>query len=248
MATTGGGQAGDGTADDGRASGGGVGRVGMIGGTGPAGRALALRLAAAGLEVDLGSRSAERAEQVAAELRERWPGRDLAVRGAANRDAATADIVVLATPFEAAAETAAGLADELAGRVVVSMVNALTRVGRELHALVPALGSVAATVQSVLPRSEVAAAFQHLPARHLGDLHHELVADVLVCASSPRSASSTAALVEAVPGLRAVHAGSLASAGPVEALTAVLVNVNIAYRSHVAVRLEGLRAAGAGAP
>jgi NADPH-dependent F420 reductase len=237
MATTGDGQAGDD-----KAGGPQIRRVGVIGGTGPAGRALAARLAASGLEVHLGSRSPERAEEVVAELRDRWSGRDLRMHGVANLDAAGADIVVLATPFEAAAETAAGLADALSGRVVVSMVNALTRVGRELHALVPALGSVAATVQSVLPRSEVTAAFQHLPAKHLGDLDHELVADVLVCAPSPRSATETAALVESVPGLRAVKAGSLASAGPVEALTAVLVNVNIRYRAHVAVRLEGLRA------
>ncbi len=219
--------------------------VGMIGGTGPAGRALAARLAASGAEVLLGSRSAARGEEVAAEVRGRWPDRSLTLSGASNDEAARAGIVVLATPFDAAAETVAALADALAGRVVVSMVNALSRVGGELHALVPALGSVAATVQSVLPRSEVTAAFQHLPAKHLAARDRELRADVLVCASTARAADATGALVESVPGLRAVHAGSLASAGPVEALTAVLVNVNIRYRSHVAVRLEGLRAEGA---
>lgn len=218
--------------------------VGIIGGTGPAGRALAVRLASCGPSVVVGSRDAARGEEIAAELRAAWPDRDLTLSGTDNAGAARCGIVVLATPYEAAAETALDLADALEGRVVVSMVNAIGRVGRELQAIVPARGSVAATLQSVLPGSEVSAAFQHLPARDLAALDRPLDADVLVCADSERAASETAALVEAVPGLRAVNAGSLASAGPVEALTAVLVNVNIRYRSHVALKLTGLRSHG----
>lgn len=216
-------------------------RVGVLGGTGPAGRALAARLAAGGAEVVLGSRSAQRGEEIAEQLRAKWPDRALRLTGASNEDASGCDIVVLATPFEAAVETVVELADALAGRVVVSMVNAILRADGELQALLPARGSVAATLQSVLPRSTVTAAFQHLPARHLGALDRELRADVLVCADTDVAAAATVDLVETMPGLRGVHAGSLASAGPVEAMTAVLVNVNIRYRSHVAITLSGLR-------
>lgn len=148
-------------------------------------------------------------------------------------------------PFEAAAETVTALSGALEGRVVVSMINALTRVGGELQALVPARGSVAAMLQSILPASTVTAAFQHLPARHLGAIDKELRADVLVCADNAAGAEATAALVESMPGLRAVQAGSLASAAPVEAMTAVLVNVNLRCRSHVAIQLSGLREPGA---
>ena len=221
--------------------------VGVVGGTGPAGRALGARLAAAGAAVVIGSRSAERGEQAAAELRGRWAGRGLEVSGGTNVEAAEAEIVVLATPHEGVAETAAGLEKPLAGKVVVSMVNGLQRVGGELEAVLPARGSFAATVQAVLPRSSVTAAFHHLPARRLGDLDRPLDSDVLVCADSSDSAKRTAELVETMPGLRAVWAGSLAAAGPVEALTAALVNVNMRYRSHVALRLEGLRLEGRGA-
>ncbi|MGH9102019.1 MAG: NAD(P)-binding domain-containing protein, partial [Acidimicrobiales bacterium] len=75
--------------------------VGILGGTGPAGRALAARLAMGGLAVVLGSRQAERAEQVAAELCSRWPRRSLQVRGAGNAGAAAAGLVVVATPWDA---------------------------------------------------------------------------------------------------------------------------------------------------
>jgi 8-hydroxy-5-deazaflavin:NADPH oxidoreductase len=215
-------------------------RVGILGGTGPAGRALGTRLAANGVEVVLGSRSAERGEEIAAEVRGEWPDLTLLVEGGTNLDAASCDIVVLATPWDGAVATALELASALEGKVLVSMVNALTRIGREFQALVPVRGSIAATVQAVLPGTAVTAAFQHLPARELGAVDQELLSDVLICADTSEAAQRTVELVEAMPGLRGVQAGSLASANAIEALTAVLLNVNIKYKSHVALRLEGL--------
>jgi NADPH-dependent F420 reductase len=213
--------------------------VGIIGGTGPAGRALATRLAANGASVLLGSRELSRGEEIAKELRS-TAAADLDIIGVENATAATAEIIVLATPWEGAVATARELASPLSGRVVVSMVNALAKVGNEFQALVPARGSIAASVQAVVPNSKVTAAFQHLPARELGDLAVELDADVLVCADDREAGEATATLIEIVPGLRAVQAGSLASANAVEALTAVLLNVNIKYRTHVALKLPGL--------
>src|SRR3954452_18981156 len=124
--------------------------VGIIGGTGPAGRALAARLASVGLEVAIGSRSEARAAEIVEEIRKRWPDRELPLSPAANPDAAGAPLVVLATPWDAAADTAAGLRAERAGKVVVSMGNALAKVDGELQAVVPPGGSVAAGVQAVL--------------------------------------------------------------------------------------------------
>jgi NADPH-dependent F420 reductase len=215
-------------------------QVGIVAGTGPAGRGLAARLAASELEVKIGSRSAERAEEVASEIRASWPGRALRLSGVDNAGAAACEIVVLATPWEAAVETVAPLADALAGKVIVSMVNALARVGGELQALVPPRGSIAAAVQCALPQSLVSGAFHHLPARELGKLDRELDADVLICADHPDATAATILLVEAVPGLRAVDAGSLSSCAPIEAFTAVLVNVNIINRAHASIRLTGL--------
>lgn len=215
-------------------------QVGIVGGTGPAGQALAARLAAAGISVTLGSRSAERASEITAELRARWADRDLPVTPAANEDAAGAEIVVVATPWDAAAPTAAALAERLSGKVVVSMANALARIGDEFEALVPGRGSIAAAVQAALPRSRVAGAFHHLPARSLGRIDRVLKADVLVAADDPGARSATIALVESMPGLRGVPAGSLASCAAIEAFTAVLLNVNVAHHAHAAVRLTGL--------
>jgi 8-hydroxy-5-deazaflavin:NADPH oxidoreductase len=215
-------------------------RVGILGGTGPAGKALAARLASAGLEVGIGSRSRERGEAMCQELRDKWPGRDLALSGAENHDAAAADLVVVATPWDAAAATAASVGDVLAGKVVISMANALTRLGTEFVPLVPGRGSIAAGVQAAVPAALVAGAFHHLPAHSLADLDHTLDSDVLICADHTEAVTATSELVAKVPGLRAVHAGSLASAAAIEAFTAVLLQVNVRYKTRAAIRLTGL--------
>ncbi len=131
--------------------------VGILGGTGPAGRGLAVRLAAAGVRVTLGSREAERAVGIAHEVTAKWPDLHLDIVGADNAGAARADVVVLATPWESAISTLKPLRDLLAEKVVISMANALVKEGREMLALIPPRGSVAAAVQAALPDSFVAA-------------------------------------------------------------------------------------------
>jgi NADPH-dependent F420 reductase len=215
-------------------------RVGVLGGTGPAGRALAARLADSGCTVVIGSRSADRAAEIRDGVLARWPGRDLPLEAADNSGAAGADLVVVATPWEAAAETAASLATELEGKVVVSMANALTRGEGGFSALVPGRGSVAAGVQAAVPGSLVSAAFHHLPAKTLGDLDTRLDADVLVCADAPEATAATSELIERIPGLRALDAGGLHSAMPVESLTAVLLQLNVRYKAKAGVRFTGI--------
>jgi hypothetical protein len=193
-----------------------------------------------GLDVAIGSRSTERAQEICDGIFKKWPDRDLPLHAAANAAATDADLVVLATPWDAAAETAASLATRLAGKVVVSMGNALTKVDGELQAVVPPGGSVAAGVQSAAPEALVAAAFHHLPARSLGDLDNEASGDVLVCSDHAAALDATAALIRRVPGLRPFSAGSLAAAGPVEAFTAVLLGLNARYKGRATIHLTGI--------
>jgi NADPH-dependent F420 reductase len=214
-------------------------RIGILGGTGPAGRGLAVRLGAAGDEVVIGSRDAARADSVARGLVEAWPDHRLALTGASNEETADSELVVVATPWDGAIATVRPLAEVLAGTVVVSMANALAKEGREFLALVPPRGSVAASIQAALPRSLVSASFHHLPASEMEELTTELAADVLVCSDHAEAAEATVALVDRIEGLRGIDAGSLAQAAPIEAFTAVLVTVNIRHKVHTAVQLSG---------
>jgi NADPH-dependent F420 reductase len=214
--------------------------VGILGGTGPAGRGVAVRLAQAGTEVTLGSRDAERAVAVAAEVVSRWPHLNLAIAGADNEGAAQADIVVLATPWDSAIATVKVLREPLGGKIVISMANALVKEGREMLALIPPRGSVAAAVQAALPESRVAAAFHHLPASEMENLDSGLEADVLVCSDHPAATAATIELVDLMHGLRPLDAGSLSQAAAIEAFTAVCITLNIRHKAHSTIRMAGL--------
>lgn len=214
--------------------------VGIIGGTGPAGRALALRLVAAGNDVVLGSRDVSRSNVIVKDLLNELTESAKSLSPGSNDAAARCEIVVLATPWEGAVTTASELSEPLCGKVLVSMVNALARVGNEFQAIIASRGSIAASIQSVLPETLVTTGFQHLPARDLARLEVLLNADVMVCSDTERGFLETRALISTVSGLNAVFSGSLASANAVEALTAVLLNINMHYKAHVSMRLNGL--------
>ncbi|MFM8826824.1 MAG: NAD(P)-binding domain-containing protein, partial [Actinomycetota bacterium] len=81
-------------------------RIGILGGTGPAGSALGARLASVGYDVVIGSRSRYRAMEAVDGLRSAWPDLNLSVTAGDNVEAASCDVVVLATPWDSAATTA----------------------------------------------------------------------------------------------------------------------------------------------
>lgn len=201
---------------------------------------MAVRLAAAGVKVTLGSREAERAVAIADEVAAKWPDLHLDIVGADNPGAAGADVVVLATPWDSAIATLRPLRELLAEKVVVSMANALVKEGREMLALIPPRGSVAAAVQAALPGSFVAASFHHLPASEMEDLESGLEADVLVCSDHPHAAAVTEELIGVMRGLRPLNAGSLSQAAAIEAFTAVCITLNIRYKAHSTLRMVGI--------
>jgi NADPH-dependent F420 reductase len=215
-------------------------RIGILGATGPAGSGLAARLASVGFDVCVGCRSKYRAMEVADELTARWADRSLAIEAADNAGAADADVVVIATPWDAAAATAASVARQLEGKVVISMANALAKVGHEFQPLVPPRGSVAASVQAAVPQSKVAAALHHVPAKELGHLSDPVLSDVLICSDHPEATEATIGIIGAIPDLRPLDAGQLSNAAPIEAFAAVLLQLNVRYKTRVAVQFTGL--------
>ncbi len=199
-----------------------------------------MQFAGIGIESVVGSRAMDRAEETVAALRERYAGRDLPLVAGENAAAAAADLVVVATPWDGVLTTLAPLEEALAGKIVISMANALTRFGKEMVPLLPPTGSVAVAVARVLPRSRVVGAFHHLPAGPWSDLDHPLDADVLVFSDDREARAEVVALVDRLPGLRGVETGGLGSALAVEALTPALLEVNRRYKTHSAIRITGL--------
>jgi NADPH-dependent F420 reductase len=169
---------------------------------------------------------------VAEEIVGRWPDRQLTIAGAGNAEAAgDVDVVVVATPWESATHTVREIEALLRGKVVVSVANALVREGKDMLAVIPPRGSVAACVAAALPQSLVAGA---------GDLDRTLTSDVLVCSDHEEATAVTMDLMGRIAGLRPLDAGGLASASAVEAFTAVLVGLNIRYKAQSTLGLFGL--------
>ena len=216
-------------------------RIGILGGTGPAGSALAARLASVGYTCVIGSRSKYRSMEIRDKLVAKWPDIADRVESSDNPGAAGCDLVVIATPWDSAATTAQEYESLLAGKVVVSMANALVRVGGEFQPLVPPRGSVAAHVQAAVPQCHVVAAFHHLPASELGHLGEPIDSDVLICSDNPESTLVVAEIVGKIPGCRPLDAGELSNATAIEAFTAVLLQLNIRYKTRVAPKLTGIR-------
>jgi NADPH-dependent F420 reductase len=120
------------------------------------------------------------------------------------------------------------------------MANALVKVGKEFQPLVPPRGSIAAHVQAEIPLSKVVAALQHLPAKELGNLNHHVDSDVLICSDHPEAIETVCDIVEKIPGCRPLNTGRLSNALALEAFTAVLLQMNVRYKTRVAPRMTGI--------
>jgi NADPH-dependent F420 reductase len=215
--------------------------VGIIGGTGDQGRGLAYRFARAGHPVVIGSRSAERAAQAAAEIGA-LPGVAVAPDGAGNDDAARrSDIVVIAVPWDGHAATVASLREPLAGKLVVDCVNPLGFDKQGPYALPVPEGSAVQQCAALLPESIVCGAFHHVSAPLLADPEVERIdLDVLICGEDREAIATVAALAGRIPGMRGIYAGRLRNAHQVEALTANLIAINKRYKAHAGIRVTDL--------
>lgn len=212
-------------------------KVGVLGGTGPQGRGLALRWARAGVTVVLGSRSAERAEAAAAELRE-LAGVDT-ITGLDNAAcAATSDVVLVAVPWDGHRDLLESLRVELARKIVIDCVNPLGFDKQGPFALPVEEGSAAQQAELVLPESRVTAAFHHVSAVLLADLGvSEMDIDVLVLGDDREATDTVRALADAIPGMRGIYGGRLRNAHQVEAFTANLIAINKRYKAHAGIRV-----------
>jgi NADPH-dependent F420 reductase len=210
--------------------------IGILGGTGNEGRALAQRLARAGHSLVLGSRDEERARAVANELASSGD-----IAGASNRAAAErGEVVILAVPFAGHRALLEELRDALQGKIVVDTVVPLDFKARHPYAP-PEQGSAAEEAQAVLgPGARVVAGLHQIAAHELALLDHAIEADGLICGDDAAAKAEVAELVRAL-GVRAIDAGGLRNAPILEALTPLLIDINRRNKVKAAgIRITGL--------
>ena len=229
----------------------------FLGGTGPEGRGLALRLALAGEDIIIGSRDAERAATAAAELTLLIEGiggvagagttragstRAGTIEGADNLAAAArADSAFITVPYEAQRPLLEPLVGSLSGKVVVNVIAPMRfERGRGAIAVPVEAGSAAEEAQLLLPDSPVVAAFQNVSAEELQEPEQAMEGDVVVCADDRQAKTLVMSLAEKIQRLRPVDGGSLANAKYVEQITPLLVNINRIYKIHSGIRIVGV--------
>ena len=216
-------------------------KLAVIGGTGKEGNALAFRFAQAGVRVLIGSRDAAKAQSAANKMNARLGATTWRVEGYLNRDAAAkADIVLLSVPYAGMQPILEDLRDAVQNKIVINIASSLDP-ERKSRAKPPAAGSVTAEVQRFFGEStKVVAAFQNISPEKLEAVDEKIDSDVLVCGGDKDARALVIEMIRKI-GIDALDAGVLANAVAVEALTAVLIAVNIKYKIKGAgIRLTGV--------
>jgi NADPH-dependent F420 reductase len=217
--------------------------VPIVGGTGALGWGLALRLAQAGRHVVIGSRDAGRAEESAAKVRDAAAGAQ--VEGAENADAATrGPVVFLTVPFRAQSENLTNLQESLReGQILVDATVPLAAAvsGKATRLLGVPQGSAAEQAQEMVPDGvTVVSGLHSVSAATLGDPEATLDEDVPLCGERKADKRRVADIIGSIEGLRPVNAGALETARLIEALTPLLISVNVRNKTHAGIKFTGL--------
>ena len=217
--------------------------VSIIGASGALGFGLAVRWARAGVPVVIGSRDPDRAQEAARRAQEAVP--EGTFSGAANAEAAAEnEIVVLTVPFRSQSETLTNLKPVLrGGQLLVDTTVPLAAAvsGRATRLLGVWQGSAAEQAAEMVPDGvRVVSGLHTVSAAPLADLDHALGEDVLVCGDRKADRQVLVDLVDRIDGLRGVHAGSLEMARIVEALTPLLISINVRHKTHAGIKITGV--------
>jgi NADPH-dependent F420 reductase len=220
-------------------------RIALCGGTGDIGEGLALRWARdTDHDLLVGSRDPEKARETVERYETDLDGRGIesSISGFANEMAADrADVVLACVPAYHLVDTIESVADRLSDAILVSPAVGMKREEGGFQYNRPSAGSVTALATGAAPEGvPVIGAFHSLAAGRLADLDADLDADTLVVGDDEDAKAMVKDLAEGIDGLRALDAGPIANAAPVESLTPLLIDLAQYNRdlSDVGVRFE----------
>jgi len=209
--------------------------VAIVGGTGNLGSALALRLGAPGVKVIIGSRDAQKAQNVGATLKPKMRAGELT--GTTNPEAVKqGEFVVIAVPYEGHQQMVQDLKGQLAGKIVIDTVVPLKKV----RPFVPPAGSALQEAQEILAgEAPVVGALHNISAVDLGEVDAPL-GDVLVCGDNEVAKQKVMEIIRRI-GARAFDGGAAANAYVIEGLTGVIIHLNRKYKSkHGSIKITGI--------
>ena len=202
--------------------------VAILGGTGPQGSGLAKRFALAGLDVVLGSRDGEKAAQKAAELQAAVPEAKGKITGADTISAASkaTEFVILSVPWAAHHATLDAIRPLLRDKILIDIVVPLAE-NNPKAVVMPPEGSATESAQALLGDDyAVVGALHNVSTVTLNKLDEKINCDVLVCGNQLDAKNKVIGLLENL-GVQSYNAGLADSARCIEAITPILIRLNI---------------------
>jgi len=217
--------------------------VSILGATGALGFGLAVRLGRAGTPIVIGSRDAERAAQAAERAKAAVP--EGSFEGLENPAAAQrSEVVILSVPFRNQSENLTNLKPVLReGQILIDATVPLAAAvsGKATRMLGVWQGSAAQQAEEMVPDGvRVVSALHTVSAAVLADLDHALDEDVLVCGNRKADKQVAIELIERIDGLRCVDCGPLENSRTTESLTALLIGINVRYKTHAGIKITGV--------
>jgi len=215
--------------------------VGIIGGTGPQGQGLAMRFAVAGVPIFIGSREKNKSEQIVAEINKKMPTGSAIIEGGTNQEAInrSTEIIIFAVPWEAHNYLLNDLKDQIGKKTLVDIVVPLSKNDPKKVSMPPE-GSATEAAQSILgEETPVVGALHNVSATTLQNLDWKINCDVLVCGNNLNARKQVMSLIEKI-GVTAYNAGDAESARCIEALTSILIRINISKMvpfSHAGIKI-----------
>ena len=215
--------------------------VGIIGGTGPQGQGLAMRFAVAGVPIFIGSREKNKSEEIVAEINKKLPSGSALIEGGTNQEAInrSTEIIIFAVPWEAHNYLLNDLKDQIGKKTLVDIVVPLSKNDPKKVSMPPE-GSATEAAQSILGKeTPVVGALHNVSATTLQNLDWKINCDVLVCGNNLNARKQVMSLIEKI-GVTAYNAGDAESARCIEALTSILIRINISKMvpfSHAGIKI-----------
>ena len=215
--------------------------VGIIGGTGPQGQGLAMRFAVAGVPIFIGSREKNKSEEIVAEINKKIPSGSALIEGGTNQEAInrSTEIIIFAVPWAAHNYLLNDLKDQIGKKTLVDIVVPLSKNDPKKVSMPPE-GSATEAAQLILgEETPVVGALHNVSATTLQNLDWKINCDVLVCGNNLNARKQVMSLIEKI-GVTAYNAGDAESARCIEALTSILIRINISKMvpfSHAGIKI-----------
>ncbi|RAP54203.1 MAG: NADPH-dependent F420 reductase [Methanosphaera sp. rholeuAM130] len=221
-------------------------KVAIIGGTGAQGLNIAKRLAIAGEDIIVGSRTEEKALTKVDEVKELLSDYEVNICGMANEDAAKeGELLILTVPLAAQKSTLNSIKEFVDDKILIDATVPLeTAIGGSPARFVDLMeGSAAERTAKILKKTsvKVVSAFNNISNSHLENIPEPIDCDCLVSGDDNDAKKVVMELIEKIPGVRCIDCGKLEKARMVEKITPLLIGLNIKYKSHYGgLRITGI--------